>query len=456
MQTIENSENETSENNPSQLDSKITESAPKKRGRPAGYRKSKDGTWIKPTSDNAELQPAPSIRKKAKKKKDVAKILNTKKSEDISQLSDEPSDEELAAIEAEDIDNVVSKEEELSSSARNFIIRRVVPNYEEYARNISYVNRQAVLPVVDSFLHDFIITKSPTFGDVFDLFRNNMAMESSSPLINYSDDDMDEFITYLFNQCEILGNNGGLSGHRDSNAVNLYQVQYRASGEILGYIFPIYSYDNILRLKNIDPFGEAITFNPFHKLSRFQGLSFGCMYPARDIKHTSSFRPCYVEQVEFAKGTGDDYAKIYKFDLLIPSMNQSYEFVFDVRHAPIELNARSLEMSYEDDIDSEIADQDDYDESFEEGDEDNAEVADVSSEEPGYLVDRKYDESYQEECDHLLEKSIRESNKGRLPSYDEIFYPGTTRDRREFDSLDNGNYYHRDTGLAGEWNPDDF
>lgn len=424
----------------------------KRRGRPAGYRKTQDGTWVK--LDNADASIIPP-----KKKRKIKKDSNGSKKSILKDPSnpDEPSDAELAAIEAEDseetresieIDTLLSKAEDLSTFASKFIIRRVVPNYEEYARNCDFVNVLKSFPVERGFLQDFIKLRIPTFGDIFDLFRNNMSLGYPSPSVDYSDEEMEDFLGYMFKQNNLANFRNELKFDFDGRAINLYQIQNKEDMSIVGYIFPIFG--DKFHLKSIDPCALDVIYDQYHTLKSIENMSFGCIYTPRDLNQLeNTFKPVYIENIEFSNGIKPNYAKIYKFDLLFPMHNTSFEFIIKSASETDSFSSRDKGKE----LDSSEESVDLTDEGYIEEDD---EEADTSSEEPDYLLDRKYDEAYQDECDHLLEKSIRESNKGRLPSYDEIFYPGTTRDRREFDSLDNGNYYHRDTGLSGEWNPDDF
>lgn len=448
-----NEENVINDNSMENGVTPITEPTPKKRrGRPAGYRKTKDGTWIK--LDNPDTSTLKKNNKKTGRKESVTgKNTNTVVSEHAN--LDEPSDAELAAIEAEDeessieIDAMISKAEDLSTFASKFIIRRVVPNYEEYARNCDFVNTLKSFPVERGFLQDFIKLRTPTFGDIFDLFRNNMSLDSSSPSIAYSDEEMEDFLGYMFKQNNLSNFRNELKFDFDGRAINLYQVQNKEDMSIVGYIFPIFGHK--FHLKSIDPCVLDVIYDQYHVLKSIENMSFGCIYTPRDLKQLeNNFKPVYIENIEFSNGIKPNYAKIYKFDLLSIEHNTSSGFII---HPDSEALLFAAHYKGKELDDSEESVDDLTDEGYTE--EDDGED-DTSSEESDYLIDRKYDETYQEECDRLLEKSIRESNKGRLPSYDELFYPGTTRDRREFDSLDNGNYYHRDTGLSDGWNPDDF
>jgi hypothetical protein len=411
----------------------------KKRGRPAGYRKSEDGTWYK-LGEESNVKTPKVVEEKDPDENIITDSIYNEDDEDFNG----PSDEELNELEQnnefinENDNSFIDCYERI---IQDYIIRPITFDYEKSIAKDGYMSK--CRPYIDYNSVMTFIDNQNNLDFYFNTFEQFLNLK-----LKVSLDDVENIATKLI-EYNYINTNEPVSYIKDGRP--LYVLQDIKTKMIIALLVPSKKFDETyLSLKCIAPVStNVIIDSPLRSKIGFYALyldqpstdyvldDFSFIRSDNDNSDTNVFGMILKK---CSKETFDSTQLIYSF-ISYYSLENDDEEERDLSNDTLDKNE---DTSYIDDINDDFNDSSDIDDS-------------LDMDDTPYLIDDDgNDDPYLSYCDQLIDKSVKELRGNKPLSYEQIFYPGTNKDRREFDSLDNGNFRHRPTGLSDEYNMDDI
>lgn len=448
-----------------------TQETVKKRGRPKGLHKGADGKWYKSDGTLVETKASSSPKVNNNKKKSNSSLVSQTKTKHIINYDSEdgPSHEDLMALEEEltqeTKDRITSFREDHDKShilVTNWLdepshirIRQITTHPEDGLDNIQLIDKALVST-------NYVVKKFHQYTDLFDSNSNKLLLSSIESFLEDScsvfnsgmkSDTAREALSILFSCLQNLESRTLYYLYTTSDTVN-YSTP-------IGIVFrekPFGSlniYDQDMKTGNTELLKTLDSDSGFYIIyPKCESELFDASYSNFNNKTLSLSLHTFIteDDINFLGiGTDSDHSISWGWISSIDTLKcekpkLSYADL-------VNSSKRMFEMNGTEDLDSDISESNAvYDDENEEDYDDDESIDDESIDDGSYdrAVNKRssyldMDDFY----DSFIEKPYQKRSNRNFTD-DEIYYPGTDKDKRDFENLSDGGFRKANHGLSDD------